>query len=92
MLMEAKKDKAKTSIAIVALCDGYSLNEFKIAIQRSVGSRVTTMKEVDITRDGMNCTPGRYLKEMFETSGQKVIEAHTATGDDHVQKSILDKA
>ena len=83
MLTAAKKDKAKTSIAIVALCDGYSLNEFKIAIQRSDGSLDTWMKEVASSRAGTTSIPARYLKEMFETSGQKVIEAHMEIGDKH---------
>ena len=82
MLTAAKKDKAKTSIAIVALCDGYSLNEFKIAIQRSDGSRDTWMKEVAGSRGGTTFIPHRILKEMFETSGQRVIGAYTEIGDD----------
>ena len=77
------KDKAQTSIAIVALCDGYLLNEFKIAIQRCDGSRATWMREVVGSKAGTNYIPARYLKEMFETSGQKVTEANMEIGDEH---------
>ena len=83
MLMKQKKDRAQTSFAIVASCDGYLLNEYKIAIQRSDGSRDTWMKEVVSLRGGTTYIPARYLKEMFETSGQRVIEAHMEIGDKH---------
>ena len=76
-----KKDRVQTSIAIVASCDGYSLGEYKIAIQRSVGSQDTWMKEVAGSRGGTTFIPHRILKELFETSGQKVTEANTAIGD-----------
>ena len=83
MLTAAKRGKVETSIAIVASFDGYSLNGYKIAIQRFDGLRDTTMKEVGGSRAGTNCIPTQLLKEMFETSGQKVIEAHTEIGDKH---------
>lgn len=82
MWMGEVRAKGQTSIAIVASCDGYSLGEFKIAIQRSVGSRDTWMKEVAGSRGGTTFIPHRILKEMFETSGQKATEAHTETGDE----------
>ena len=83
MYMGEVRGKGQTSIAIVASCDGYSLGEFKIAIQRSDGSRDTWMKGVAGSRGGMTFIPHRILKEMFETSGQKVIEAHMEIGDKH---------
>ena len=85
MLTAEKKGRVQTSIAIVALCDGYSLNEFKIAIQRSDGLLDTVMKEVASLRVGTTYIPVQYLKEMFETSGQKVIEANMAIGESDEQ-------
>lgn len=82
MLTAVKKDKVQTSIAIVASCDGYSLNEFKIAIQRCDGSRAITMREVASSRGGMTSIPAQYLREMFETSGQKVTEVNKEIGDE----------
>ena len=82
MWMGNARAKGQTSIAIVALCDGYSLNEFKIAIQRSDGSRDTWMKEVVSIKGGTTYIPARYLKEMFETSGQKVTEVNKEIGDE----------
>lgn len=85
MWMGDARGKGKTSIAIVASCDGYSLGEFKIAIQRSVGSRDTWMREVASSKVGMTYIPARFLSEMFETSGQKVTEANTAIGGNDEQ-------
>ena len=85
MWMGEVKGKAQTSIAIVASCDGYSLGGYKIAIQRCVGSRDTWMKEVAGLRDGMTSIPAQFLKEMFETSGQKVTGVNTETGESNEQ-------
>lgn len=82
MWKEEKKDRVQTSIVIVASCDGYSLDGFKIAMQRSVGLLDTTMREIGGSRGGMNSIPAQYLKEMFETSGRRAIEVNTGTGDD----------
>lgn len=82
MLTVMVKGRVQTSIAIVALCDGYSLNEFKIAILRSDGSQGIRMKEVASSKGGMTSIPAQYLSEMFETSGQKVTEAKKGIGDE----------
>jgi hypothetical protein len=84
MSKAGKKDKAQTSIAIVALSDGYLLNGFKIAIQRTDGSGATQMIEVAGSRVGTTCIPAQYLREMFETSGQKVIEVNKENGNEEI--------
>ena len=85
MWMGEVRAKGQTSIAIVASCDGFSLGEYKIAIQRSVGSQDTWMKEVAGSRGGTIFIPHRILKEMFETSGKRVTEANTAIGESDEQ-------
>ena len=82
MSKETKKDQVQTSIAIVALSDGYLLSDYKIAIQRTDGLGDTRMIEVAGSKDGTICIPAQYLKEMFETSGQKVIEVNKENGND----------
>lgn len=76
------KDKVQTSIVIVALFDGCSICDFKIAIQRTDGSGVTRMIAVAGSKAGMIYIPAQYLNEMFETSGQKVIEVNKENGNE----------
>jgi hypothetical protein len=84
MLRETKKDKVQTSIAIVALSDGFLLSDYKIVILRTDGSGDTRMIEVAGSKDGTICIPAQCLKEMFETSGQKVIEVTTENGNEKI--------
>jgi len=84
MSTAVKKVKAQTSIAIVASFDGYSPSDYKIAMVRTDGSGDTWMKEVAGSRGGMTCIPAQYLKEMFETSGQRVIEVTTENGNEKI--------
>ena len=82
MSTAAKKAKVQTSIAIVVSFDGYSPSDYKIAMARTVGSGDTQMREVAGSRGGTTCIPARYLKEMFETSGQRVIEVNMENGNE----------
>lgn len=84
MLKVEKKAKAQTSIAIVASFDGYSPSDFKIAMVRTDGSGDTRMTEVVGLRAGTTCIPAQYLREMFETSGQRVIEVTTENGNEKI--------
>ena len=84
MLRETKKDKVQTSIAIVASFDGFSPSDFKIAIQRTDGSGAIRMTEVAGSKAGTIYIPAQYLKEMFETSGQKVIEVNKENGNEKI--------
>jgi hypothetical protein len=82
MSTAVKKAKVQTSIAIVASFDGYSPSDYKIAMVRTVGSGDTQMTEVAGSKAGTICIPAQYLREMFETSGQKVIEVNTENGNE----------
>jgi hypothetical protein len=84
MSKETKRAKVQTSIVIVASFDGYSPSDFKIAIQRTDGSGATRMTEVAGSKAGTTCIPAQYLREMFETSGQKVIEVTTENGNEKI--------
>ena len=83
MSAEERRGKVETSIAIVVSFDGYSASGYKTAIQRSDGSRDTWMREVVLSKGGTTCIPVQYLKEMFETSGRRAIEATKEIGDEH---------
>jgi hypothetical protein len=78
------REKVQTSIAIVASFDGCLICDLKIAIQRTDGSGVTRMIEVAGSKAGMIYIPAQYLREMFETSGQKVIEDNTENGNEQI--------
>ena len=82
MSQDAAKDKVTTSIAIVVSFDGYSPNDYKIAMLRTVGSGVTQVTAVVGSKGGTTCIPAQLLREMFETSGQKVIEDNKENGNE----------
>lgn len=74
----------KESICIAVSFDGSLRKEPKIVIVRTVGSRVTVTTWASGTRGGMNYIPNRILNKMFESSGQKVIEATMENGNEHI--------
>ena len=70
------------SIGIAVSLDGSCKKDYRIVTLYTVGSMVTLTTWGGDKRVGMNYIPSRYLKKMFENSGQRVIEANGETGDD----------
>lgn len=82
--MKRKRAKGKMSIAIAVSFDGSLKRGFKIVTVHTDGSTATVTKWADGTRGGMNYIPNRVLKQMFENSGQRVIEATTENGNERL--------
>ena len=76
------REKARTSIAIVVLFDGYWPRELKIVRQHTASSTVTLTQVAKVTRDGISATPTQYLSETSKISGQKVTEVKKEIGDE----------
>ena len=80
--MARKKARGQMSIGIAVSFDGLLKKGFKIVTVHTSGSEATVTKWADGTRGGLNYIPNRILKQMFENSGQRVIEATTENGND----------
>ena len=78
-----KKAKPTMSIGIAVSCGGSSKKEYKIVTMLTSGSTVTLTTVGDTRRAGTNYIPSRVLKTMFETNGQRVIEAQKENGNEH---------
>ena len=82
--MRRKKAKEMMSIAIAVSLDGSSKKEFRIVTVHTVGSTATLTTWGGDRRVGMNYIPNRVLRQMFENSGQRVIEVTKENGNEKV--------
>ena len=80
--MSQKKVKGKMSIGIAVSFVGSSKKDFKIVTVHTSGSTATVTTWASTTRAGTNYIPSRVLKQMFENSGQRVIEGMKESGND----------
>ena len=80
--MKRKRVKGKMSIGIAVSFVGSSKKDYKIVTVHTDGSTATVTKWADGTKGGMNYIPNRVLKQMFENSGQRVIEATQENGNE----------
>jgi hypothetical protein len=78
-----KKAKPTMSIGIAVSFVGSSKKEYKIVTMLTSGSTATLTTVGDTKRVGTNYIPSRVLKTMFETNGQKIIEAQKENGNEH---------
>ena len=78
-----KKAKPTMSIGIAVSFGGLSKKEYKIVTMLTSGSTVKLTTVGDTRRAGTNYIPSRVLKQMFETNGQRVIEAQKENGNEH---------
>ena len=86
--MNHKKAKGKMSIGIAVSFDGSLKKDFKIVTVHTSGSTATVTKWADGTRGGMNYIPNRVLRQMFENSGQRVIEEIKESGNEYGEKHL----
>jgi len=77
-----KKAKEKMNIGIAVSFGGSSKKDYKIVTVLTSGSTATVTTWGNTKRDGTNYIPSRVLKQMFENSGQKVIEETKENGND----------
>jgi hypothetical protein len=80
--MRRKKVKEQMNIGIAVSFVGSSKKDFKIVTVHTVGSTATVTTWGSTTRGGTNYIPSRFLKKMFENSGQKVTEANKENGNE----------
>lgn len=76
------REKARTSIAIVVLFDGYWPRELKIVRQRIASSTVTLTQVARVTRGGISAIPTQDLSKTSKNNGQKVTEVKKEIGDE----------
>jgi hypothetical protein len=81
--MKRKKVLEKMNIGIAVSFDGSYKKDFKIVTVLTSGSTATVTTWADTTRGGMNYIPSRVLRQMFESSGQRVIEVTKENGNEH---------
>jgi hypothetical protein len=77
-----KKVSEKMNIGIAVSFGGSYKKDYKIVTVLTNGSTVTVTTWANTTRGGMNYIPSRVLKQMFENSGQRVIEETKENGND----------
>ena len=82
--MRRKKEKEKMNIGIAVSFDGSYKKDFKIVTVLTSGSTATVTTWADTTRGGMNYIPSRVLRQMFENSGQRVIEETKENGNEYI--------
>lgn len=82
--MKSKKAKGKMSIGIAVSFDGSYKKEFKIVTVFTDGLTVTLQTWGSGRRDGMTYIPSRVLRQMFENSGQRVIEETKENGNEYI--------
>ena len=75
-----RKEKVKTSIGIAVSFGGSYKKDYKIVTVLTSGSTATVTTWGNTKRDGTNYIPSRVLKQMFENSGQRVIEETKENG------------
>ena len=79
-----KKAKEKMNIGIAVSFGGSSRKDYKIVTVLTSGSTATVTVWGNTKRDGTNYIPSRYLKQMFENSGQRVIEETKENGNEYI--------
>lgn len=84
--MRRKKEKEKMNIGIAVSFDGSYKKDFKIVTVLTSGSTATVTTWADTIRGGMNYIPSRVLRQMFENSGQRVIEETKENGNDKARR------
>ena len=77
-----RKVKEQMNIGIAVSFDGSSTKDYKIVTVLTSGSTATVTTWASTTRGGTNYIPSRFLKKMFENSGQRVTEANKENGND----------
>jgi len=70
-----KKAKEKMNIGIAVSFGGSSKKDYKIVTVLTSGSTATVTTWGSSTKDGTTYIPSHVLRQMFESSGQRVIEA-----------------
>jgi hypothetical protein len=80
--MKRKKVLEKMNIGIAVSFGGSYKKDYKIVTVLTNGLTATVTTWADTTRGGMNYIPSRVLKQMFENSGQRVIEETKENGND----------
>jgi hypothetical protein len=76
------RELAQTSIVTVVLFDGSSNDAYRIAMQRTDGSKVTLTTLAVVTRAGMTYMKALDLNKMFGINGSKVTEVTQENGND----------
>jgi hypothetical protein len=79
-----KKAKEKMNIGIAVSFGGSSKKDYKIVTVLTSGSTATVTTWGNTKRDGTNYIPSRVLKQMFENSGQRVIEETKENGNEYI--------
>jgi len=79
-----KKAKEKMNIGIAVSFGGSSKKDYKIVTVLTSGSTATVTTWGNTKRDGTNYIPSRVLKQMFENSGQMVIEETKENGNEYI--------
>ena len=82
--MKRKKVLEKMNIGIAVSFDGSYKKDYKIVTVLTNGSMATVTTWADTTRGGMNYIPSRVLRQMFENSGQRVIEETKENGNEYI--------
>ena len=82
--MKRKKVLEKMNIGIAVSFDGSYKKDFKIVTVLTSGSTATVTTWGNTKRDGTNYIPSRVLKQMFENSGQMVIEETKENGNEYI--------
>ena len=82
--MKRKKVSEKMNIGIAVSFGGSYKKDYKIVTVLTNGSTVTVTTWANTTRGGMNYIPSRVLKQMFENSGQRVIEETKENGHEYI--------
>jgi hypothetical protein len=80
--MRRKKVKERMNIATVVSFEKSSRCASRIVIAHTVGSTVTLTTLGSVTKDGTNFIPSPALRQMLETSGQKVTEVTQENGNE----------
>lgn len=83
--MKRMKEKEKMNIGIAVSFDGSFKKDYKIVTVLTSGSTATVTTWASTTRGGMNYIPSRVLRQMFENSGQRVIEVTKENGNDEAR-------
>jgi len=79
-----KKAKEKMNIGIAVSFGGSFKKDYKIVTVLTSGSTATVTTWGNTKRDGTNYIPSRVLKQMFENSGQMVIEETKENGNEYI--------
>ena len=82
--MKRKKVLEKMSIGIAVSFGGSYKKDYKIVTVLTSGLTATVTTWGNTKKDGTNYIPSRVLKQMFENSGQRVIEETKENGNEYI--------